>query len=147
VQGGTCSIAKSNPPEQVIHRALYLLQYGFGSYHVFLNNCEDFAVIAKLVFGQRTERKKLEVKPLPSLVSHGLPFFLLLSRKNGRFRRRRRRNPAQTSPMLPLSLTGGGREPKPRCRSLSLSPFLLTQTSKEKKFLSHRNLHDAKLDS
>jgi hypothetical protein len=47
VRGGTCSIAKSDPPEQVIHRALYLLQYGFGNYHVFSNNCEDFAIYCK----------------------------------------------------------------------------------------------------
>jgi hypothetical protein len=47
VRGGTCSFAKSDPPEQVIHRALYLLQYGFGNYDVFLNNCEDFALYCK----------------------------------------------------------------------------------------------------
>ncbi|XP_059457960.1 uncharacterized protein LOC132187613 [Corylus avellana] len=47
VRGGTCSIAKSDPPEQVIHRALYLLQYGFGNYEVLSNNCEDFALYCK----------------------------------------------------------------------------------------------------
>jgi hypothetical protein len=47
VRGGTCSIAKSDPPEQVIHRALYLLQYGFGNYDVVSNNCEDFAIYCK----------------------------------------------------------------------------------------------------
>ena len=47
VRGGTCSIAKSDPPEQVIHRALYLLQYGFGKYDVLSNNCEDFARYCK----------------------------------------------------------------------------------------------------
>ncbi|XP_059457927.1 uncharacterized protein LOC132187590 [Corylus avellana] len=47
VRGGTCSFAKSDPPEQVIHRALYLLQYGFGNYDAFLNNCEDFALYSK----------------------------------------------------------------------------------------------------
>jgi hypothetical protein len=47
VRGGTCSLAKSDPPEEVIHRALYLLQSGFGNYHVFQNNCEDFAIYCK----------------------------------------------------------------------------------------------------
>ncbi|XP_041008889.1 protein LEAD-SENSITIVE 1-like [Juglans microcarpa x Juglans regia] len=47
VRGGTCTLAPSDPPEDVIHRAKYLLQNGFGSYDVFKNNCEDFAIYCK----------------------------------------------------------------------------------------------------
>ncbi|KAM3281684.1 protein LEAD-SENSITIVE 1 [Capsicum chacoense] len=47
VRGGTCTTAASDLPELVIHRAMYLLQNGFGNYNVFLNNCEDFALYCK----------------------------------------------------------------------------------------------------
>ncbi|XP_019054530.1 PREDICTED: uncharacterized protein LOC104604719 isoform X2 [Nelumbo nucifera] len=47
VRGGTCTTAKPDPPETVIHRAMYLLQNGFGNYDVFQNNCEDFALYCK----------------------------------------------------------------------------------------------------
>lgn len=47
VRGGTCTTAASDPPEMIIHRAMYLLQNGFGHYNVFLNNCEDFALYCK----------------------------------------------------------------------------------------------------
>ncbi|KAL2893321.1 Lecithin retinol acyltransferase, partial [Bienertia sinuspersici] len=47
VRGGTCTTAQSDPPETVIHRAMYLLQNGFGNYNVFQNNCEDFALYCK----------------------------------------------------------------------------------------------------
>jgi len=46
-RGGTCTLAASDPPEDVIHRATYLLQNGFGVYHIFKNNCEDFAIYCK----------------------------------------------------------------------------------------------------
>jgi len=46
-RGGTCTLAMSDPPEDVIHRASYLLQNGFGVYHIFMNNCEDFAIYCK----------------------------------------------------------------------------------------------------
>eukprot|EP01018_Ginkgo_biloba_P033561 Gb_37360 [translate_table: standard] len=46
-RGGTCTLAESDPPDIVIHRARYLLQNGFGSYHIFQNNCEDFAIYCK----------------------------------------------------------------------------------------------------
>lgn len=46
-RGGTCTLAESEPPESVIHRAMYLLQNGFGNYHIFQNNCEDFAMYCK----------------------------------------------------------------------------------------------------
>ncbi|KAJ4956540.1 hypothetical protein NE237_013323 [Protea cynaroides] len=47
VRGGTCTMATSDPPEAVIHRAMYLLQNGFGNYDVTQNNCEDFALYCK----------------------------------------------------------------------------------------------------
>ncbi|KAL0283295.1 UNVERIFIED_CONTAM: hypothetical protein Sangu_2901100 [Sesamum angustifolium] len=47
VRGGTCTTAASDPPDAVIHRAMYLLQNGFGNYDVFQNNCEDFALYCK----------------------------------------------------------------------------------------------------
>ncbi|KAB5560837.1 hypothetical protein DKX38_005794 [Salix brachista] len=46
-RGGTCTIAKSDPPEDAVHRAHFLLQNGFGGYHIFKNNCEDFAIYCK----------------------------------------------------------------------------------------------------
>ncbi|KAL3729181.1 hypothetical protein ACJRO7_026304 [Eucalyptus globulus] len=46
-RGGTCTVAKSDPPEDVLHRAFYLLQNGFGGYNLFKNNCEDFAIYCK----------------------------------------------------------------------------------------------------
>ncbi|XP_042507534.1 protein LEAD-SENSITIVE 1-like isoform X1 [Macadamia integrifolia] len=47
IRGGTCTTALSNPDDIVIHRATYLLKNGFGSYNVFKNNCEDFAIYCK----------------------------------------------------------------------------------------------------
>ncbi|KAK4778062.1 hypothetical protein SAY87_018249 [Trapa incisa] len=47
VRGGTCTTASSDLPEAVIHRAMYLLQNGFGNYDIFQNNCEDFALYCK----------------------------------------------------------------------------------------------------
>lgn len=47
VRGGTCTIASSDPAESVIHRAMYLLQNGYGNYDVFQNNCEDFTLYCK----------------------------------------------------------------------------------------------------
>ncbi|XP_039160480.1 uncharacterized protein LOC120286233 [Eucalyptus grandis] len=46
-RGGTCTLAKSDPPEDVLHRASYLLQNGFGGYNLSKNNCEDFAIYCK----------------------------------------------------------------------------------------------------
>lgn len=46
-RGGTCTLARSDPPEDAIHRAEYLLQNGFGVYNIFKNNCEDFAIYCK----------------------------------------------------------------------------------------------------
>ncbi|CAI9093383.1 OLC1v1028878C1 [Oldenlandia corymbosa var. corymbosa] len=47
LRGGTCTTANSDSPDVVIHRAVHLLQHGFGSYNVFENNCEDFALYCK----------------------------------------------------------------------------------------------------
>ncbi|KAG6385830.1 hypothetical protein SASPL_154711 [Salvia splendens] len=46
-RGGTCTLARADPPEDVIHRAEYLFQNGFGGYNIFKNNCEDFAIYYK----------------------------------------------------------------------------------------------------
>lgn len=46
-RGGTCTLAISDPDDDVIHRAKYLLDNGFGCYNVFKNNCEDFAIYCK----------------------------------------------------------------------------------------------------
>ncbi|XAR73639.1 hypothetical protein NMG60_11007677 [Bertholletia excelsa] len=46
-QGGTCTLAASDAPEDVLHRAEFLLKNGFGAYHMFKNNCEDFAIYCK----------------------------------------------------------------------------------------------------
>ncbi|XP_057973786.1 protein LEAD-SENSITIVE 1 [Malania oleifera] len=56
-RGGTCTLAVSDPSEEVVHRANYLLHNGFGCYNVFKNNCEDFAIYCKtglLVLDQGT---------------------------------------------------------------------------------------------
>ncbi|PWA67928.1 hypothetical protein CTI12_AA311450 [Artemisia annua] len=47
LRGGTCTTAESDPPEEVIDRALYLFHNGFGRYDVVKNNCEDFALYCK----------------------------------------------------------------------------------------------------
>ncbi|CAF1697588.1 protein LEAD-SENSITIVE 1-like [Brassica napus] len=55
LRGGTCTTAASDPSEEVISRAEFLLlRNGFGEYHVFENNCEDFAMYCKtgLVVGR-----------------------------------------------------------------------------------------------
>ncbi|KAK3026128.1 hypothetical protein RJ639_042571 [Escallonia herrerae] len=46
-RGGTCTLALSDPPEDVLHRAEFLLLNGFGGYQIFKNNCEDFAIYCK----------------------------------------------------------------------------------------------------
>ncbi|KAF9607437.1 hypothetical protein IFM89_035575 [Coptis chinensis] len=46
-RGGTCTLASSDPPDEVLHRASYLLRNGFGVYGIFKNNCEDFAIYCK----------------------------------------------------------------------------------------------------
>ena len=46
-RGGTCTLAKADSVEETIYRAFYLLKNGFGGYHLFRNNCEDFAMYCK----------------------------------------------------------------------------------------------------
>ncbi|KAL9233038.1 hypothetical protein vseg_008081 [Gypsophila vaccaria] len=46
-RGGTCTLAPSDPAEDVVRRASFLLQKGFGGYNLFKNNCEDFAIYCK----------------------------------------------------------------------------------------------------
>ncbi|WJX58514.1 hypothetical protein P8452_43961 [Trifolium repens] len=46
-RGGTCTLAVSDPNEDVLRRASFLLENGFGGYNVFNNNCEDFAIYCK----------------------------------------------------------------------------------------------------
>lgn len=46
-RGGTCTLAKSDEPEEVLRRAKFLLEKGFGVYDLFKNNCEDFAIYCK----------------------------------------------------------------------------------------------------
>ncbi|KAF3434451.1 hypothetical protein FNV43_RR25554 [Rhamnella rubrinervis] len=50
---GTCTLAYGNPPEQVLHRASYFLQHGFGNYD--LVDCEDFALYCKTGFVKRNK--------------------------------------------------------------------------------------------
>ncbi|CAN8308824.1 unnamed protein product [Cochlearia groenlandica] len=47
LRGGTCTTASSDQVQTVIHRAMHLLQNGFGNYNIFQNNCEDFALYCK----------------------------------------------------------------------------------------------------
>ncbi|KAL6660998.1 hypothetical protein ACP70R_000382 [Stipagrostis hirtigluma subsp. patula] len=47
LRGGTCTTARADEPELAVHRAMHLLQNGFGDYDVFENNCEDFALYCK----------------------------------------------------------------------------------------------------
>nr|XP_043629926.1 protein LEAD-SENSITIVE 1-like [Erigeron canadensis] len=46
-RGGTCTTAKSDTPQEVIHRATYLHEKGYGEYDLKSNNCEDFALYCK----------------------------------------------------------------------------------------------------
>jgi len=46
-RGGTCTLAVSDPTEDVLRRASFLFENGFGGYNVFNNNCEDFAIYCK----------------------------------------------------------------------------------------------------
>ncbi|CAO2821710.1 unnamed protein product [Amaranthus hypochondriacus] len=46
-RGGTCTLALSDSSEDVLLRASFLLENGFGVYNIFKNNCEDFAIYCK----------------------------------------------------------------------------------------------------
>ena len=77
LRGGTCTLATSDPPETVVHRAQYLLDNGFGCYNVFKNNCEDFAIYCKtglvvldqLTMGQSGQAVSLIGGPLAAVLS------------------------------------------------------------------------------
>ncbi|KAK2640416.1 hypothetical protein Ddye_028211 [Dipteronia dyeriana] len=47
VRGGTCTLAPSDPPGDILHCANFLLEKGFDEYDVLKNNCEDFAIYCK----------------------------------------------------------------------------------------------------
>lgn len=84
VRGGTCTTAESDPAETVIHRAMYLLQNGFGNYDVFRNNCEDFALYCKtglltvenMGMGRSGQASSLVGAKLAALVSSPLKLFM-----------------------------------------------------------------------
>ncbi|XP_009599837.1 protein LEAD-SENSITIVE 1-like [Nicotiana tomentosiformis] len=84
VRGGTCTTAVSDPSEMVIHRAMYLLQNGFGNYDVFQNNCEDFALYCKtglvtvdrLGVGSSGQASSVVGAPLAALLSSPLKFLI-----------------------------------------------------------------------
>ncbi|KAI3681884.1 hypothetical protein L6452_36689 [Arctium lappa] len=84
VRGGTCTTATSDGPGTVIHRAMYLLQNGFGNYDVFQNNCEDFALycktgiltVDKLGIGRSGQASSLVGAPLAALLSSPLKLLI-----------------------------------------------------------------------
>ncbi|XVF31066.1 hypothetical protein REPUB_Repub16aG0113300 [Reevesia pubescens] len=74
---GTCSVHHSKPPHEVIKIATDFLEgnNGFGSYDLFANNCEDFAVYCKTgsalslqVIGH-IEKASLVVGPIGSVAA------------------------------------------------------------------------------
>ncbi|KAL7165604.1 hypothetical protein ACSBR2_041313 [Camellia fascicularis] len=83
LRGGTCTTAESDPPEAVIHRAMYLLRNGFGNYDVFKNNCEDFAMYCKTgllildttALGRSGQAASAISAPLVGLLSSSLNLF------------------------------------------------------------------------
>ncbi|KAM7511866.1 hypothetical protein LguiB_010741 [Lonicera macranthoides] len=84
VRGGTCTTATSDPSGSVIHRAMYLLQNGFGNYDVFQNNCEDFALYCKtglltvdrLGVGRSGQASSVIGAPLAALLSSPLKLLM-----------------------------------------------------------------------
>ncbi|XP_059634407.1 protein LEAD-SENSITIVE 1 [Cornus florida] len=84
VRGGTCTTAASDPLETVVHRAMYLLQNGFGNYDVFQNNCEDFALYCKtglltvdrLGVGRSGQASSVIGAPLAALLSSPLKLLM-----------------------------------------------------------------------
>ncbi|CAK9144717.1 unnamed protein product [Ilex paraguariensis] len=84
VRGGTCTTATSDPPVTVIHRAMHLLQNGFGNYDVFQNNCEDFTLYCKtglltvdrLGVGRSGQASSIIGAPLAALLSSPLKLLM-----------------------------------------------------------------------
>ncbi|XP_060173001.1 protein LEAD-SENSITIVE 1-like [Lycium barbarum] len=87
IRGGTCTTAQSDPPEEVIYRAMYLLQHGFGSYDAIMNNCEDFALYCKTgrvheeAIGRSGQIASVVGAPFAAIVS--LPLKLFVSNPAG----------------------------------------------------------------
>ncbi|KAJ4876672.1 NC domain-containing protein-related [Raphanus sativus] len=89
VRGGTCTTAPSDPFQTVVHRAMHLLQNGFGNYDIFQNNCEDFALYCKtglLILdkngvGRSGQASSILGAPLAALLSS--PLTLLISNPVG----------------------------------------------------------------
>lgn len=83
-RGGTCTLAKSDPPEVVMHRATYLLNNGFGLYHIFHNNCEDFAIYCKTgllvvernMIGRSGQAASVVGAPFAAVISSPLRFVM-----------------------------------------------------------------------
>jgi len=83
-RGGTCTLAKSDDKELVLHRANYLLNNGFGCYHIFRNNCEDFAIYCKTgllvvdqnMIGRSGQAASFLGAPLAAVVSSPLRFVM-----------------------------------------------------------------------
>ncbi|KAK4487258.1 hypothetical protein RD792_006134 [Penstemon davidsonii] len=84
VRDGTCTSAKSDPEDIVVHRAKYLLHHGFGDYDVIKNNCEDFALYCKfgrLMSGDKnaTSGQVLSFLRAPAAVIVSSPLQLFMS--------------------------------------------------------------------
>ncbi|KAG2331118.1 hypothetical protein Bca4012_019440 [Brassica carinata] len=84
VRGGTCTTAPSEPFETVVHRAMHLLQNGFGNYDIFQNNCEDFALYCKTELlildkngvGRSGQASSIMGAPLAALLSSPLSLLI-----------------------------------------------------------------------
>ncbi|KAL3697389.1 hypothetical protein R1sor_011465 [Riccia sorocarpa] len=83
-RGGTCSLAEADSTDVVLHRANYLLNNGFGCYHIFHNNCEDFAiycktgllVIDKNIIGRSGQAASVLGAPFAAVISSPLRFMM-----------------------------------------------------------------------
>lgn len=83
-RGGTCTLAVADSAEVVIHRAKYLYDNGFGLYHLFHNNCEDFAIYCKTgllavdnsFIGRSGQAASFIGAPLAAVVSSPLKFIM-----------------------------------------------------------------------
>ncbi|XP_071727543.1 protein LEAD-SENSITIVE 1-like [Rutidosis leptorrhynchoides] len=81
LRGGTCTTATPDPPGDVIARAIYLFENGYDEYHLLNNNCEDFALYLRLVYGALIQiTKGRAAKLLWQLDARLIP--LLLNSKN-----------------------------------------------------------------
>ncbi|KAJ4751695.1 NC domain-containing family protein [Rhynchospora pubera] len=73
-RGGTGTTAHSDPPNDVLHRACFLLKANdFGTYSLFKNNCEDFAIYCKtsLVKKRTTISRSGQIKTLIASIFGG----------------------------------------------------------------------------